>query len=95
MLFNHRMKTMPLIALSAVIAGCAAAPQQPQIMWNKPGATQAEFELARDQCIYEVTAATQNVDRSYRTAIGQEIDRNMRQRDLAVKCMRAKGFREQ
>jgi hypothetical protein len=96
MLFNQGMKTMPLIALAAMLAGCGSLPQQPQIMWNKPGgATQAEFELARDQCIYEVTAATQQVDRSYRTGIGQEIDRNFRQRDLAIKCMRAKGFREQ
>jgi hypothetical protein len=96
MRFNHFMKTVPLIALAATIAGCTAPPQQPQIMWNKPGgATQAEFELARDQCIYEITAATQQVDRSYRTGIGQEIDRNLRQRDLAIKCMRAKGFREQ
>lgn len=76
----------------AMMLGCAA-PQKP-LIWYKPGATEAEFTQAKYQCDYETTAATQGTDHSFRTVVGQELDRAMRKSDLLKRCMMAKGYRE-
>lgn len=80
------------LAVLVALAGCAAP--RPTV-WLKDGATQQDFDQARAQCEYEASAATQTTDTSFNTVFVQELDRAMRQRDLANLCMRAKGFREQ
>lgn len=83
------MKRLTLAFLCFTLAACA--PMQP-LMWVKAGATEAEFEQAKAQCVYEVTAATQQTDYGLRTVFGQELDRSIRQRDLAILCMKARGY---
>jgi hypothetical protein len=90
---NTEMRmTICFVALAAM-GGCAVAPQQP-ITWYKDGASQRDFDQAAAQCEYEVSAATQGTDPTLRTVFGQELDRAQRQRDLGIKCLRAKGFRQ-
>lgn len=79
------------LLLAGALAGCAA-PQKP-LTWYKDGVTERDFQQAQAQCEYEVSVATQGTDYSFRTVIGQEMDRAMRQRDLGTKCMQAKGYR--
>lgn len=85
-----RVLSMVLLASLAALAGCAT--QQPMI-FDKEGATQAEYDQAWARCDYETSAATQGTDYSFNTILGQELDRAMRKRDLIVKCMAAHGFR--
>ena len=88
---GHMLKTLASLAAATCLVACAA-PQKP-IVWYKDGATEAEFSQAKYQCDYETTAATQNTDYSYRSIIGQEMDRAMRKGDLFKRCMMAKGYR--
>jgi hypothetical protein len=62
------------------------------MVWDKAGATQADYDRSWAKCDYETSAATQNTDYGFRTVFGQELDRAMRKRDLVVKCMTAEGF---
>lgn len=81
-----------VFAAAALLAGCAT---QPAWQWVKPGATQADFDQHKAQCDYETSAATQATDYTLRTTFGQELDRAMRKDDLMVKCMVAKGYRQE
>lgn len=85
----------PLMAL----AGCA----HQQTMWVRDGATQADFERDRAQCVYEANAATASYSsgptrRSMSGAIAQGIEDGitigLRQRELAMLCMKARGYAE-
>lgn len=80
------------LLIATALAGCAA---QPKWQWVKPGATQAEFGQHKAQCDYETSAATQGTDYTLATIFGQELDRAMRKNDLFVKCMVAKGYRQE
>lgn len=79
---------IPAIAV-ALIAGCAA---QQQTAWVRawPGGNSLQQDSA--QCDYETSAATQTTDYGFKTMFGQELDRAVRKNDLAVQCMRAKGW---
>lgn len=77
------------LAAALLVAGCAAP--QPMI-FDKAGATQADYDRSWARCDYETSAATQGTDYTFGTIIGQELDRAMRKRDLIVKCMGAEGF---
>lgn len=81
--------TLAASLLACFLAGCAA-PKPP--VWDKPGATQEQFDADRRYCEFEVMKATQTTDTSYRTVVGQELDRSMRQRELALSCMRSRGY---
>jgi hypothetical protein len=80
------------VILAAALTGCASAPP---IMWVKEGATQQDFEQARAQCIYEVASSTQYTDPAHFSIWDQELERSIRQKQLAQLCMQAKGFRPQ
>ena len=88
------MKRTIVIGTAAMVLAACAAPQ-PRWQWVKPGATQAEFDQHRAQCDYETSAATQGTDYTLRTSFGQELDRALRKNDLMVKCMIAKGYRQE
>lgn len=83
-------KVFLIVALS--LAGCAT---QPRWHWIKDGSTQAEFDQHKAQCDYETSAATQATDYGFRSVFGQELDRAMRKNDLFIKCMVAKGYRQE
>lgn len=86
------MRSSPLMAVLALaLPGCA----HQQTMWAKDGATPDQFERDKAQCIYEASAATQQTTPGYRTAFGQELDRAMRRNELAVLCMKARGYSQQ
>lgn len=86
------MRQIAFLAAAGLLAGCAAAPSW---QWVKPGATAAEFEQHSAQCDYETDAATQATDYSLRSSFGRELDRSVRTRNLFVKCMVAKGYRQE
>lgn len=83
------MKHMIFLVAAASLVGCAA--QQP-IIWDKDGGTQAEYDQHARECRYDVAKNTQGTDPGMRTIIGQEFDLAMRQRDLLIMCMEAKGY---
>jgi hypothetical protein len=78
-----------ILALALTLTACAT--QQPT-RWSKPGALEADYNRDVAQCDYETSASTQGTDYSYRTVIGQEIDRAMRKNELLKKCMVARGW---
>jgi hypothetical protein len=83
-------------ALILLLAGCA----QP-MTWYKEGGSQAEYEQDVARCTYEAHAATASYSQGQtaRTnsgavaqGIGEGMTMSMRQRDLAILCMRARGY---
>jgi len=77
-----------IICLTVALAGCAAAPLQ----WIKAGATEAQFAQDRRECEFDVAKATQTYDPSMRSMLGQDLQRVMRQRELGIMCLRARGY---
>ena len=86
-----RIAALPVLLSITLIGGCAA---EPPPVWYKDGATSADFERDKAQCVYEITAATQNTDPTMRTVFGQEMERAQRQKQLAPLCMKAKGWHQ-
>lgn len=84
------MKVVGVLA-AVLLAACGTQPHQP-ITWHKDGGNQKEYEQDVAKCEYEVSLATQTVDTSLRGGLAQEIDRSLRRNELAVKCMRARGY---
>lgn len=83
------MKKITVLALALSLTACAV-PQH--IVWNKPGAVEADYNRDAAQCDYETSAATQGTDYSYSSIFGQELDRSLRKKDILKKCMVAKGW---
>jgi hypothetical protein len=71
------------------LAACAAPPT---LHWKYVGKGESDLPQAMAQCDYETSAATQATDYSFRSIIGQEMDRASRKSDLNVRCMGAKGW---
>lgn len=94
-----RLATVALFAVP-VLAGCA----HHNMMWVKDGATQADFDRDRAQCIYESAAATGSYNPSGSTArstggaiaqgIGDGIAIGLRRQEIAILCMQARGYRQ-
>lgn len=82
------MKRIIILALALTLTACVAQPTR----WNKPGAVEADYNRDVAQCDYETSASTQGTDNSYRTVVGQEIDRALRKNELLKKCMVARGW---
>ena len=75
--------------LAVLLAGCAAK----RMEFTKLGVSQANKDQDLATCQYEAALATQNVDYSYSTMFGQELDKAFRRSELIQKCLRAKGYR--
>jgi hypothetical protein len=58
----------------------------------KDGATEAQFEQDRRECLYEGTKATQVADPSL-GPLGGEIDRANRRVSVAQECLEVRGYR--
>lgn len=86
------MRVCAFVLTASLLSGCAAPKP---VIWNRPGATQAEFNQDAARCDYETSAATQGTDYSFRTIFGQELDRAIRKKDLIGKCMVARGWTAQ
>lgn len=80
----------------ALLSACAA-----NYMWVKDGATQADFDRDRAQCLYEANLATASYStgptaRGYGNAAAQGFGEGMamaiRQGELGVLCMQARGY---
>jgi len=80
------MKKIIVVISILMFIGCA------QTMLVKDGVTREDFERDKARCIYETSCATQSIDYSLHTIFGQELDRALRQKDLIIKCMQAKGY---
>jgi len=86
-------------AVALALTGCAMQP----IICNRSGATRADYDRDVAQCEYESASATVTYGsstppaRTLGGAIGQGIGigmgRAMARNDLAIMCMRAKGWR--
>ena len=88
------MKKAVTGALCLALAGCATAP----VRWTKPGATVTDFDQAKAECQYEAVKSTASMPTGYGLggAIASGIEEGTRQGEVAVLCMRAKGWaREQ
>ena len=81
------MKTLSFLFALLYLSACAS-----NLVWTKPGFTQAEFGRDKAKCDYETSAATQNIDYTYRTTIGRVLDQAFRKADLMKKCFRARGY---
>lgn len=79
-----------LTLLALLLSGCAASGGY----WDKPGASVADFERDKAQCLYEAEAAIQ-VPRYgyYNTQFALELDMAFRRRSLAISCLKAKGWK--
>ncbi len=93
-----RRNTLLVAIFILTFCGCATTGKQ----WTKENCTQAEFEIDRAQCEYEVKLATppSGGNRHYRSygeaigaGIGAGIADGMRMADLFASCMRARGYR--
>lgn len=94
------MKAALVAPCILALTGCA----HHNMMWVKEGATQADFERDRSQCIYESAAATGSYNPSGATArtysgaiaqgIGDGIAIGLRRAEIAVLCMQARGYRQ-
>lgn len=80
-----------ILAAGAALTLSACATQQ-NMEWAKIREGGMDLSQAIARCDYEATAATQGTDYSFRTSLGQELDRAIRKNDLERKCMAANGF---
>jgi len=91
------MKTAPSTVVLLLLAGCAT---QPTYEWrHSQHDDRARFDQDAAQCRYESAAATGSYspnNRGYRTAFGRAladaIDMSSRQTDIAILCMKARGY---
>lgn len=89
-------RPLAVAPICLAIFGCAAP-----VVWQKVGGTAEEFERDKNQCIYEANAATASYSQGQtaRTrsgaiaqGFGEGLTMALRQRELAVLCMRARGY---
>ena len=82
-----------------IVSGCT-----PNYVWVKNGATQADFERDKSQCIYEAASATANYNtgptlRGIGSAAGQGFGEGiaigLRRNKLVLLCLQAKGYSKQ
>lgn len=83
-----RIALLPLVGALALVTGCAV---NKPFTWDRVGSGDANLSEDIARCEYEAAAHTQ-VDNSFRSGLGQELDRQIRQRDLGIMCMRSKGW---
>lgn len=94
------MKTTPTVALCIAgllgLCGCA-----PRYSWVRDATTQQQFERDRAQCLYESKAATasyssgptpRTLGGSFGQGFADGITLAMRENELAVLCMKARGY---
>lgn len=79
------------LCAGSLLAGCATQPQYTWLPTAGSGVNGAQIEA---RCDYETSAATQGTDYSFRSSLGQELDRAMRKQSLFEKCMLANGMRK-
>jgi hypothetical protein len=84
------MKThLLLTALAcATLAACAAPPRT----WVKTDATDTQFAKDRAECRYEAAKSANQVNPSYRSSFGQELDLSYRRGEIYDLCLQAKGY---
>lgn len=84
----HVVATFTIIfAIAIALSGCS------HVVWEKPGATQADFEADRARCQYEAKLGTPNAPvYSMGQAIGTGIAEGLRENQLGSLCMHARGY---
>ena len=87
MRLNSSLAWIALAIFALTSVACA-----PMYIWVHPSGDQTQLDRDSAQCEYEATAATQQIDYSYRTTFGQELDRAIRRNEIGVLCMKAKGY---
>lgn len=87
-----------IIAATIALTGCATP-----MMWVKDGAEVADFERDRLQCLYEVAVATgvylpsgnyRTTGQAAATGAVNGLAIGLHQRDLAILCMKARGYHQ-
>lgn len=79
---------MTLIGLTVVCAGCGG-----KIVYQRPGATQTDFEQDKAQCDYEATKHSYTPMGAFGDPFMSGIQEGMRYNKLMEGCMRSKGWR--
>ena len=77
------MRVWVILAAGMFLGGCAASPT-----WYKDGATQASFDADKAECEYEAIKYGGNAG----TSVGQAYAAAMHRQDIALACMRKKGY---
>lgn len=87
------MRKLTAILLVFGLTGCVTQ----QMRWVRPGATQADFERDKIECVYESKKATGSMQAGVGMggAIAAGIDQAMRESEIGGLCMRTKGWTQQ
>jgi len=84
--------------MTLLLAACA-----PAIIWDRPGTSREEFDRDVLQCKYEAEKATASysagataygVGAAAAQGIGEGLEIGRRQGDIAMSCMRARGYKD-
>jgi len=75
------------LALAGIVAGCASGDLR------KDGATSAELQADMHACESMAINELPSGDPSMSDAVSIEAEQAMRRRDLAIACMRSKGWK--
>ncbi len=82
-------KILMSLALLCAVASCAAPPPR---TWSKADATEQQFAKDRAECRFEAIKSANQVDNSYRSMLGQELDLNNRRAEIYGACLEARGY---
>lgn len=82
------MKGFIVVVALSLLAGCAAP------VWNKIGATQADFDADKSFCQYEAMKYAGGFDNSYRSAFGSSMDMALRRNEISMACMGQRGWHQ-
>jgi hypothetical protein len=84
-------KTIIGLSFGMLLGGCVTAPP----VFNRAGATQAEFDREKRECEYDAIKNASGYDPTMRTGIGQALEQRARQQEIFVACMRSKSWQTQ
>ena len=80
--------TIAMLSAALLMTGCVP----PRLA--KPGGSESDFNADKARCEYEAASSVQAPIYGSRTMFGDAFDISSRRSELAVMCMKAKGWQE-
>lgn len=71
-----------------MLAACATPPRG----WVRPDTTAQQFSKDQAECKFEAAKSANQVNSSYRSSFGQELDLVVRRNEIHDLCLKAKGY---